>query len=245
MIWTLAATAGATATSGVVYLALAAVLWTRRVVGDPRFATRAFASYWALTGCYQLLIAAQHLLAGAGFAPFLLALFVRLAGLGLAAGGIAALLVYFAYLRTGTRRATPWILGAYGVALVASWLHVVWSLPSGVAVTTWAVDVSYAGDFLSGPFFVPAIVTLQVVPILGAAWYLTLVRSTHDPRQRRRILAVGLGIGLQLTAFLLARFAGDEPWQLVSRTIMALVVAGLVAFAYRSAPTPTRREVAA
>lgn len=232
MIWTLAATAAATATAAVVYAALARLLLRRPAAGDRRFALRAFAAYWAFTAAFQALVAVQHGLAAAGVAPFPLALGVRYGGLALAAAGLAGLLSYFAYIITGTRRWTPVIVAAYAASAALTWLHIWRSDPVGVAQTAWSVDVRYAHTFQSG-LFLPLLVPLLVVPIAGAVWYLTLARAVEDPRQRARILAVGAGVALQLSAFLVARVVENEMWQLVSRTLLGIVVAALVAWAYR------------
>lgn len=232
MIWTLAATALGTGLGAVVYLALARMLWRRPVEGDARFGTRAFAAYWALTGAYQAMTAVQHALAAAGIAPFPLAVGVRYVGLGLATAGVAALLCYLAYLRTGSRRWTRPIVLAYALAGALAGLHVWRSRPVAVALTAWSVDVAYANDFMSG-LFLPLMLMLLAVPIVATVWYLTLARKASDRRQRFRIVAVGAGVSLQLLSFLVARLVESEAWQLISRALLGLLVALLVWSAYR------------
>lgn len=245
MIWTLAATAAGAAISGAVYLALAVHLWQREVEGaDAREATRSFALYWGTTATYQGLSALHHGLAAVGTTSFALALTVRYLGLALAVVGIAALLYYLAYLRTGSRAWLARIAVAYTLVLVLTTAHVWLSEPNGVTHTAWSVDVAYGRDFMAG-LFLPLLVMILVVPILGAGWYLTLLRTTTDPEQRRRILAVGAGVGLQLASFLIARLVENEAGELLSRVILSFVVATLVIAAYFHAPIrPTARSMA-
>lgn len=231
VIWTLAATAAATLLSAGVYGGLALLLWDRPGDAPSRRATRAFAAYWAFTAAYQALAAVQHALAAVGLAPFAGTLAVRLVGLALASAGLAGLLTFFAYLLAGSHRyATP-ILVTYVFAASLAWVHVLISAPVGVATTPWTVDVAYANDFQGG-LFLPLLVLFQLVPIVAALWYATLARHAEGARQRYRVLAVGIGVALQLLAFLAARVTEAPVWQLVSRTALAAVVGLLVASAY-------------
>lgn len=237
MPWTLAVTAAATLLSAGVYGALAVMLWNRAGGDDARRATRAFGAYWGLTAAYQAVVALQHAAAAAGIAPLELALAVRYLGLGLASLAIGGLLGFFAYLRTGDPRWPRILFGAYAGVALLSWIHVWRSEPIAVARTDWTIDVAYAGDFQGG-LFVPLLVFLNLLPILGALWYLTLTRAAEDRAQRRRIVAVGAGIALQLLSFTAARLTEDPVWQLVSRTLLALVVTALVASAYQLGSMP-------
>lgn len=232
MSWTLAATAAGTALGATVYLSLALLLWHRPAEGGSRFATHAFALYWAFTGLYQAMSSAQHAFAAAGFAPFSAALVVRYAGLALASAGIASLLCYLVYLRTGSTKWKRAIIAAYFVTFVLTAFHIWRSRPIGVSLTAWSVDLAYADQVMGGLFFV-SIAMLLLVPASAAVWYLTLVRKTEDPTQRYRIFAVGLGVSLQLFTFLVARLVESEAWQLISRVLMGIVVALLVWSAYR------------
>lgn len=233
MTWTLAATAAGTILGALVYGALAWVLWHRDGDAGTRTAMRAFGFYWAMTATYQGLVGAQHALAAGGFAPLAFEVFVRYLGLALASAGLAGLLSFFAYLLTGNRAWLRRIAIAYvGVALLG-WLHVWRSRPVAVELTDWSVDVAYAGDFQSG-LFAPLMVMLLLVPILAAGWYATLARKTTDAGQRYRILAVGIGVGMQLLGFLIARIVENEMWHLISRVVFGILVAGLIFSAYFS-----------
>lgn len=232
MEWTLAATALAGLVSGAVYAALAVALWRREGDDERRFGLRAFALYWGMVAAYQVLVGFEHALAAVDLASFGLVVAVRYLGLGLAAVGLVGLLTFFAYLLTGVRAWLVRLAVVYAVALALVWLHVWRSVPVGVALSTWAVDVAYANDFNAGPLFVPLVVMFQLVPIVGALWYLTLVRKATDAGQRRRILAVGLGVSLQLLGFLVARVAPTPLTELVARLVLTLVVSMLVLVAY-------------
>lgn len=230
--WTLAATAAGSLFSALVYGALAQALWARESDGaDARRALRAFAFYWATVAAYQAMLGAQHALAAGGIAPFPLALGVRYVGLVLASAGIGALLSFFAYLRTGDKEWFPRMGLLYGGVALLAGLHVYVSKPVGVAMTAWSVDLAYARDFQGG-LFAPLLLMLQLLPILGALWYLTLVKSARDRAQRTRILVVGIGVSIQLLSFTLARLTESPLWQLISRTLLVIVVAALVGAAY-------------
>lgn len=244
MTWPLATTAAATLLGAAVYGALAIFLWSRPGDAEARRATRAFAAYWAFTAAYQAIVAFQHALAAADVAPLTLAIVVRYLGLALASFGIGGLLGFFLYLRSGR---STWIVrmrALYVLVAALAWLHVWLSEPIGLARTEWTIDVSYAKDFQGG-LFLPLLVFLNLLPVAGALWYLTLVRRSEDRRQRSRILAVGLGISLQLLSFTLARITESPLSQLVSRTVLGFVVALLVALAYVRGPMPTARAPAA
>lgn len=231
MSWTLAAAAAGGAVSAAVYLGLARLLWGRPGAADARTATRAFAVYWGMTGTYQALTAAEHALAAAGFVSFDLVLAVRYVGLALATAGVASLLYYFLFLLTGHRAWLPRIAVIYAFVLVLACYQIWSSEPIGVAQTAWSVDLAYARD-LNTRLFLPSVAMLLLAPIIGAGWYLTLMRKATSRRQRYRIGAVGAGVGLQLLSFLVARLSSDEVWQLVSRVILGFVVAFLVFTAY-------------
>lgn len=233
MSWTLAVTALGTGFGALVYLSLARMLWERPLSGDSRFGARAFAGYWAFTGAFQAMIAAQHGLAAAGVAHFWIAVLVRYVGIALATAGVALLLCYLAYLRTGSRRATRPILAVYALVGALTVAHIALSRPDRVVLTDWSVDVGYANDFMAG-MFAPLMLMLLGVPILAALWYLTIFPRLSGARKRYRVIAVGLGISLQLSAFLVARIVENELWQLISRTLLGVVVAALVWSAYAS-----------
>lgn len=245
MEWTLAATGAGTFVAAVAYAALAAMLARRPGSPGARHALRAFALYWALVSAFQILVSVQHALAAAGLVDFGFAIFVRYAGIALASLAIAGLLSFFAYIITGARRWTRWIVAVYVIVAALAWVHVYVSEPVGIARTAWSIDVAYANDFQGG-LFAPLMLMLLGLPIAGAIWYLTLVRKATDARQRYRILAVGIGVGLQLLSFLLARIFETAPTELLSRVVLGVVVAGLVASAYfpRDRSVGKRRQLA-
>lgn len=244
MEWTLAATAAGTFVAAITYATLAALLLQRPGDEGARHALRAFALYWALVALFQLLTSVEHALATFGFIDFGFVLFVRYVGLGLASAGIAGLLAFFVYLITGTRRWSRWIAAVYViVAALAAW-HIHVSEPTGIERTPWSIDIAYGKDFHTG-LFAPLMLMLLGVPILGAVWYLTLVRKAASRRQRYRILAVGAGVGLQLLSFMLARIFETAHTELLSRVVLGIIVALLVASAYfpRTLALPWRERV--
>lgn len=244
MIGSLAATAVGAIVSGAVYFTLAGALWQRPGPRDARLPTRAFAWYWAMTGSYQVLVGFEHALAAADIVSLPLAVFVRYAGLALAALGVGGLMSFFAYLGVGRPAAIGVVGGLYVAVAALAILHVWRSEPIALATTPWSIDVSYARDFQSG-LFLPIMAMLLLVPTLSAIWYATLARKTRDAAQRYRILAVGIGVALQLLSFLVARLIEAPVWELVSRTILSIVVAALVFSAHFVAPAATGRAAAA
>lgn len=240
MLWTLAISAVGSGAAAAVYAGIASMLWHRPTSKEGRTATRAFALYWATTGGFLALAALQNGLAAAGAIPLLLFVAARYLGLALACAGLAALVYYFAYPRTGDRRWLARIAVAYGATLALVWWQVYASRPTGVAVKRWSTDLSYAGN-IEGALYLPILVMLLVVPIAGAAWYLTLVRRVDEPRQRYRIVVVALGVGLQLLGILVARLSDADLFQFLVRPVAGVVVAALVLSAFVGRETPLDR----
>lgn len=237
MLWTLAVSAVGSGAAAAVYAGIAVTLWRRPTSEEGRTATRAFAIYWATTGGFLAIAALQNGLAAAGTTPLPLFLAARYLGLALACAGLAALVYYFAYLRTGDRRWLTRIAVAYAATLALVWWQVYASRPTGVAVMRWSTDLSYAGN-IEGALYLPILAMLLVVPIAGAAWYLTLVRRVDEPRQRYRIVVVALGIGLQLLGILIARLSDADLFQFLVRPVAGVIVAGLVLSAFVERETP-------
>ena len=231
VLWTLAVSAAGSGAAAAVYGAVAFVLWRRPVADEGRVATRAFAVYWATTGAFLALTALQNALAAAGATPLGVFVAVRYIGLALASAGLASLLYYLAYLRTGERAWLPRIGALYAVALALAWWHVHTSAPNGVAVARWSTDLTYANG-IGGPIFLVVVLLLLGAPIVGAAWYLTLLRQVREPRLRYRIIVVALGIGLQLLGVLLARLSDADLFQFLVRPVAGVAVAALVLSAF-------------
>lgn len=231
VLWTLAVSALASGAAAAVYAGVAHTLWRREVPEAARGATRAFSLYWAATGAFLALSAAQSGLAAVGVTPLAFFVAARYVGLGLACAGLAALLYYFAYLRTGERRWLPRIAALYAGGLALAWYHVHASGPTGVSVARWSTDLAYATP-MHGPLFILVLVLILGLPVVAAGWYLTLLRTVDDARQRYRIVVVALGIGLQLVGVLLARLSEADLFQLLVRPVAGVVVAGLVLSAF-------------
>lgn len=240
MAWTLALSALADAAAMGVYLSVSAHLWRRPASAEGRTALRALATYWATTGLFLGSSGLVAALAVLDALPFEIALAHRYTGLALASAGLAALLAYFAYLGTGSRRALPAFVAIYSAALAYSW-HEVWaSRPLDVLVHPWHVDLAYAEPMSTGALLVGLLLYLAP-PIGGAIWFATLLRRTRDPTQRYRLMAVSAGLGAQMLGILLARLASADLAQFLMRPVLGIAVALLVLSAYRTPAWLSRR----
>lgn len=239
--YTLAASAVASALGAAAYAYVATKLWNKGVTREGLVAVRGFALYWAGVAGYLTLAAAIHLLAAFDIISFPFAVAVRFAGLASACLGLVGLVHYIIYLRAGTARWLRPLVVLYFAAFVVA-CYLIWDAePYAVALTDWSVDLAYRGD-LRGALFLPVAVLLYAVPIVAAAWYATLARTVDDPLQKRRIVAIGLGVAIQLLSFFLARAFASEAIQLVARLVIGLVVATLVVWAYAGSASAPERE---
>lgn len=201
---------------------------------------RSFAVWWGALGVNLLLVAATYVLAAFDTLPVAGQLVVSVAQRVLLGVGVAGLLHYLIFLRTGRNVLLPLavVYAAYtGLSLVSLAL----ARPEGVMVGEWRTELTYA---LGTPPWVRALGLLVVLPSIIAAFaYFALCFQTHDPSRRYRIVVVSWAIILW---WVLAVVAGqtallDVGWLQVLNRATSVVTAILVLTAYHPPRWLSRR----
>jgi hypothetical protein len=186
-----------------------------------------FALWWGTLAGNILLVALTYVLAAFGALPFGAQLAASVLERILLGVGVAGLLRYLLYLRTGRDFALALRI-TYGAYLALALLSLYLARPDGAFVGQWRTELTYAG---ASPSWGPALNALIVLPSLVAAgaYFLLYFRADDAPR-RYRIAVVSWAV---IAWWALAIVAGqpallDVGWlQVVNRgssVITALLV---------------------
>lgn len=226
----LSASAMATGAAGAyAYLAI-------RLREDARDPTRgaavlSFATWWATLAVNLVLVAVTYVLAGFGALPFEVQLAVSVMQRILLALGVAALLRYLLYLRTGRDLLLP--LGViYGAYLALAFVSMFIAVPDAVFVGEWRTELSYAEP---PPAWTRLLSLLVVLPSFIASFaYFLLYYKVEDPGRRYRIAVVSWAI---VGWWALAIVAGQRPlldigWLQALNRAASVLTALLVLSAY-------------
>lgn len=167
------------------------------------------------------------------------ALAARSAGLLAAGAAMWGIITYLAYVYTGRRSASAPAAWAYGALLAVTLAHIWWAGPSVLVVGDWTVDVLPEASSTGSVVAVVLTLAFLLPPVVAGPLFLRLLRRTRDAAQRRRILAVGAGVPLWVLLHLLARLSMADAWQFLTRVVVGVLVALLVAAAYATGPWPS------
>lgn len=185
---TLLTAAGCALGAGLAYAALALQLGrdASQRATDAR-ALRWFALWWATLAVNILVVAGTYVLAAVGSLRFELQLAVSLLQRVLLGVGVAGLLRYLVFVRTGRDLRTPLAI-VYGLYVVASLLAIFIQSPDGVFVGGWRTELTYAGPTVTWP---RALNLLIVLPsVVAALSYFLLYFRVDEPPKRFRIAVV-------------------------------------------------------
>lgn len=190
---TLLAASIAAAVAGASYAYLARRLQrdARQRGGSEGSSLRSFALWWATLALNILVVAATYVLAAFDALPFAAQLGVSILQRALLGIGVAALLRYLVYLRTGRDLLVPLAL-VYAVYVAASLASMFVAQPNGVYVGEWRTELAYARP---GPSWSRALNLLVVLPSLVASIaYFMLYFKVEGAQRRYRVAVVSWGI---------------------------------------------------
>jgi hypothetical protein len=158
----------------------------RRVEGSARLANKLFATWWVLLAGLTGLTVVQRIVASMGVED--LAFYLTLVEIQLLILCVAlwALLYYFVYVLTGSRRAMAPITMFYAAYYVALVFLVTARHPTGVTLAGQTAVIEFAND--ANPIVLGVLATLFLGPVLvAAAGYVRLFFRVQEPTQRYRI----------------------------------------------------------
>ena len=253
MAWTHLVAAFASCGAGVSLIYVAILLRQQApLAANARAAVQAFRIWWVCIGLAT--IASAVMLMAAVANRVTIGLVARAIGLLLSAVAIWGLITYVWFLRTGDHRARIPAAIAYvalGSAVIGSGLR---PGPQEFALGQWKAEI--IGPATPGTEVVLTLLAIAFLapPIVSGLLLLTLRKWPHTKAQDRRILAVGIGVPVWLAGNLVSRLGEADAWHFVTRVALGLVVAVVIALAYRpvrperpagaAAETP-KRDVAA
>lgn len=186
---TLLAAALAAGTAGLAYAYLGERLRrdALRHRGKEGPALRSFALWWGTLAINMLLVAATYVLAAYEALAFPVQLGVSVTQRVLLGLGVAGLLRYLIYLRTGRDLIAP-LAVVYAAFIGVSLASMVYAGPSGVFVGEWRTELTYA---LRAPAWGPAANLLVVLPsIIASVAYFLLYFGADEAHRRYRIATV-------------------------------------------------------
>lgn len=237
MAWSLAVASAASFAAGALFLRIGVRLG-RHVAGPEGQPLRAFGMWWAGIGAATVCYGLRILFGAAGWkGPVVVML-----GLGIAFAGLAVwgLIAYLSYLYTGRRnggRVAAWV---YGVLVAFTLGYIAAAAPHRLVVQRWTVDAYAVTAPLGASMDVVLTLAFLLPPLAAAVLILHLLGRTQDRDQRRRILAVGLGLPLWVSAHLAARLSDADLWQFFARVVLGVGVALAISVAYGVGPRPRR-----
>ena len=206
----------------------------RRVDGPARLANNLFATWWVLLAGLTALTVVQRAAAVAGvddLAFYLTILEIQLLVLCVA---LWALLYYFVYVLTGSRRAMAPITIFYAAYYVGLVFLVTARHPTGIVRDGATATLRFANE-ASGPANLIVLVLLLGPVLVGAAGYFRLFFRIEEPTQRYRIgliavtILVWFGIAAGASVAGLAQLA----WWRAASSLLGLGAAISIYFAYQ------------
>lgn len=194
--------------------------------------SEAFALFWFGVGLVNLLQAALVAAALLGHATLALAYAVWNTRIVLALTSFAGLVYYLAYVYGGsTRPRVPIILFYAGVLLLMQvWLAL--SVPVGVDVVGWRVDLVFANPTRT-PLYAAVVLLFFLPPLLASAAYARTLRVATDANQRRRIRLVSAGLAGYFLGMTLGYMNSSWPWWGLVENVIGLAAGALVIHAMR------------
>lgn len=229
---TLVAAAAAASCAGAAYAYLAYRLHRDtqgRAVG--RAPMRGFVLWWATLALNMLGVASTYVAAALGALPFEAQLVVSISQRILLGVGVAGLLYYLVFLRTGRSHARAITL-AYATYILLALASMLVAQPNGVFIGEWRTELAYASAF---PAWGRALGLLIVLPsIVASVAYFLLYFQVEHPLRRYRI---GIVSWTLIGWWVLAVIAGQGPlldvaWLQVLNRAASVATALLVLSAY-------------
>lgn len=218
--------------TGALYVYVGRVVSRRKVEGDARLASNAFATWWfalgGVTGAGGLMNVAAYL----GFTDLALWTTYTYVVFLILCAALWGLLYYLVYLFTGSRKLVVPITAFYAVYF-AYLVYLITTLqPNGVKVGEWSTTLSYAKT-ASRPVTLAVLIALVAPHVVGAIAYARLYFKVDNATQKYRIGLVSGTIiawfGSSLVVSVLQ--IGGPWWQVASRLIgVAAAVAIYLAF---------------
>jgi hypothetical protein len=218
-----------------------AVRLSKRLSLSSRMAAWAFVVWWiGVAGFLFLWNGLAVYLVVAPLDAFHALVVLRYLSYLLLCGACAALMAHLCYLFTGNR---TWLV-AWSVYYAGVFLGLVYLIatsdPVGVDVRRWRVGLEYVAPL--GRAYQLLLMLLILPTTVGALAYFTLRFKTDDRYMRLRITLVSWSIAVWGLSSLLARIAEHDWWQVLTRSGIGLIAAGLILFAYE-APESVRRRL--
>lgn len=235
MEWTLVVAALASFVAGAVFLRMGWRLSGKANAPSGR-PLRPFSVWWLGMGAGTFAYGLRLLAADAGRDTAVVAFFAA----GIAVSGLAiwGLVAYLSYIYTGRRtggRIAAWF---YGLLVPATLAFIAWAAPHRIEVKAWAVEVESIAAPMGPGMDILLTLAFLVPPIVAGIMILRLLPRSQGRAQRRRILAVGLGIPIWVSVHLVARISEADAWQFFARVVLGVVVAFTIALAYGVGPRP-------
>lgn len=236
----LACIAAAVAGAAYAHLGLRFMRDARGIDAAGASALQGFALWWSTLSANMLGVALTYLLAAFGALPFEVQLLVSIFQRILLGLGVAGLLRYLVYLRTGRDLLLP-LIAVYGTYVALALTAITVSRPEGVFVGAWRTELTYAG----GPVpWTRALNLLVVLPSLVASLaYLQMYRRVEGAHRRYRIAAVGWAIaGWWVLAIVAGQTALlDVAWLQLLHRVASVLTALVVLSAYHPPAWLARR----
>lgn len=219
---------------------LSATLWTGALVGlavalgylaagalvasrawrARRVALSSFAIFWLGLGTYGLFDSSWTLasLLGASSLPFAVTvLHVKVAAISAGFGGLVA---YLVRVYSGSTPIVYSVGGYYAIVFALLEWHYVRRAPTGQHLGTWGAALDYASASVE-PWWTFLLMMLLVPPMIAAIMYGSLLRVTHEPAQRRRIVIVTVSLVLFLAPSLLSWSFGHWFWWGIAEKLLS------------------------
>lgn len=198
--------------------------------GDAQAAGRSFVLWWGGVAGFIFAGALAGTLAAVGVTMLGVFIAWRVVSFFAICAGIAGLVYYLFYLYTGKRGFMVPVAVFYTLIFLALMVQVVVSVPVGLDVQRWRVDLTYEVPF-GGPYFI--LLSLLILPTtVGAMAYFLLFFKTQDRLMRMRIALVSWSIAIWGLSSLLARITENDWWQMFTRAGIGLLASLVILFAY-------------
>lgn len=241
MEWSLGVAALASFAAGAVFLRMGWHLRGDAGPGQDGRALRAWSIWWAGIGAATATVGIRLLLGAVdrtGAVPL-----VQTVGIVFTGGAMWGLLAYLGYIYTGRMTVGRIAAWSYGILVTLTVAFIAWAAPHEVVVRSWTVESMSVGAPLGSAMDIILMLAFLVPPIIAGALILRLLPNIQDAAQRRRILAVGIGIPLWILVHVAARVSDADAWQFIARVVLGLAVALTIAWAYGVGPRRPERPV--
>lgn len=235
MEWTLVVAALASFAAGAVFLRMGWRL--RHKARSPSGRPLApFSVWWLAMGAATIAYGLRLLAADAGRDIAVVALFAA----GIAVSGVAiwGLVAYLSYVYTGSSKGGRVAAWFYGLLIPATLAFIAWAAPHRIEVKAWTVEVASVAAPLGPGMDILLTLAFLVPPIVAGIMILRLLPRSRGRAQRRRILAVGIGIPIWVSVHVVARISEADAWQFFARVVLGVAVAFTIALAYGVGPRP-------